>query len=182
MWRNALLAVGILVLCSAPVAQAQQSWLDAPRQDWNSAGMPVPRPPQEVVIDTFCESAMRPPETPEDDVLIAAGWRLSVPYQGAWGVKVIEGIAAQDGMCRPIRYQQFVFVEGAFAGTIAPAPMNSRAGDPGKVSWFSRDAVIVDFARFKAGDSFCCPSGTPIAMPMKVDRTPSGPVLRLEKS
>ena len=39
---------------------------------------------------------------------------------------MISGLAAYDGMCRPLGYQSFVFVDGVFAGTVSPEPMNSR--------------------------------------------------------
>jgi len=155
-----------------------QNWLDGPRKNWNTAGMAVPRPGVPISV-IGCEGGLRPAETPEDEAVVAAGWRLGGPYQAAWGVKVIEGIAWLDGLCRPIRYQEFVFVDGAFAGTIAPVLMSSRAGDPGKVEWFDKESVTVHFDRFKPGDSFCCPSGPPEIVPFKIKRTPSGPMLEI---
>lgn len=154
------------------------NWLDGPRRDWNVAGAAVPGPGVDIGVEG-CEIGLRPPETPEDEAVVAAGWRLGSAYRGAWGVKVIEGIAWLDGMCRPIRYQDLVFVDGAYAGTIAPSLMSSRAGDPGKVEWFNAETVSVEFQRFKPDDSACCPSGQPVLIMFRIERTPNGPVLRL---
>jgi LppP/LprE lipoprotein len=156
-----------------------QNWLDGPRRDWNTAGMTVPGPGVDISV-VGCEAGLRPAETAEDEAVVAAGWRLGEPFRAAWGVKVIEGIAWLDGLCRPIRYQEFVFVDGTFAGTIAPTLMSSRAGDPGRVEWFNRDSVHVEFERFRPGDAFCCPSGAPVRLTFNINRTPSGPVLQMD--
>ena len=64
-----------------------------------------------------------------------------------------------DGMCRPLGYQAFVFVEGQFAGTLSPKPINSRTdGDIDRVFLTSSSSVLVEFKRYSQTDALCCPS------------------------
>jgi hypothetical protein len=69
----------------------------------------------------------RPPQTEEDKRLRDQGWDLVGAFQGGWDILVIRGTAGYDGMCRPRQFQDFVFVRGAFAGTLSPRVMDSRA-------------------------------------------------------
>jgi hypothetical protein len=43
------------------------------------------------------------------------------------GTSVVLGLAGFDGMCRPLRVHAFVFIDGAFAGTLTPSVMNARS-------------------------------------------------------
>lgn len=181
----AAMVVGMLLVWPVQAQSGQpkptpQSWLDGPRRDWNTAGMAIPSPSTPMSAEG-CESSIRPAETPEDEAVVAAGWQLRAPYRAAWGIKVIEGNAGFGGMCRPIQYVEFVFVDGVFAGTIAPGVMSSTSGDPGRVDWFDVDSVWVRFSRYKTGDSACCPSGEPVNVFFQINRTPSGPVLLIDR-
>ena len=62
-------------------------------------------------------------------------------------------MSSADGMCRANGYQAFVFVNGAFAGTLAPHPMDARTLD-------SATDIEVDFARYNSVDPMCCPHST----------------------
>jgi hypothetical protein len=74
---------------------------------------------------------------------------------------VVRGAAGYDGMCRPRQYQDFVFVRGAFAGTLSPQPMDSRTdGAIGRVFLQSDRRVTAEFARYTAKDPLCCPSSS----------------------
>jgi hypothetical protein len=46
---------------------------------------------------------------------------------------VTDAISGYEGMCRPTGFQPCVFVDGAFAGTISPEPMATRANGSGSV-------------------------------------------------
>ena len=71
---------------------------------------------------------------------------------------VVRGAANYDGMCRPRDYQDFVFVRGAFAGTLSPQPMDSRSdGAVNQVSVQS-GRVTGEYARYAPADPLCCPS------------------------
>ena len=96
-------------------AQARgASWLDQSKPDsWNKPGLSIPAAPS-VQGDTNlrCRELARPPELEEDKRLRDQGWDLVGAYQGGWQVLVIRGTASYDGMCRPLQYQDFVFVRG----------------------------------------------------------------------
>ena len=70
--------------------------------------------------DPRCQERARPPQVDEDKRVREQGWDLVGPYQGGWEIVVIRGTAGYDGMCRPRQYQDFVFVRGAFVGTLSP--------------------------------------------------------------
>jgi hypothetical protein len=175
------LAAAALVLVLAPwLATAQDgSWLDAPLLSWNSPGMAIPAAPRiDGNTDPRCAARDRPAETEEDEALTAAGWRLFLPYQRGWGVTLVAGLSASDGMCRPIGYQWFVFVDGQFAGTIAPQPMDSRAdGAGGDVNLWFADQLSAEFVRYAPDDPLCCPSGGTTTVEYRIDQTADGPVL-----
>ena len=114
-------------MLASPAWAQDETWLDGDLASWNTPGMAIPAAPTiDGNPDPRCVERERPAETAEDDALIAEGWHLFLPYQRGWGVTLISGLASYDGMCRPLGYQSFVFVDGVFAGTVSPEPMNSR--------------------------------------------------------
>ncbi len=120
---------------------------------------------------------MRPDETGGDDALIAEGWRLLLPYQRGWGFTLISGLAGYDGMCRPLGYQSFVFVDGVFAGTVSPEPMDSRTtGAATDVRLWYANQVSANALRYAPDDPLCCASGTD-SVDFTIEDTPDGPVL-----
>src|SRR5262249_44971049 len=103
----------------------------------------------------------RPPQVDEDKQVRSQGWDLVGPFQGGWQVLLNRGAAGYDGMCRPLKYQDFVFVRGAFAGTLSPQPMDSRTdGALNHVSLLSETQGTASFARYDTSDALCCPSKT----------------------
>lgn len=176
---SALIAAISLWLLLPNIAVGQEaSWLDGDLASWNTPGMAIPEaPPPNAEPDPRCVERERPAETKEDDALVAAGWRLFLPYQRGWGVTLIPALADYDGMCRPLGYQYFVFVDGVFAGTISPEPMNSRFdGAADDVNLWFKDQLSAEFRRYAADDPLCCPSGS-AAVDYTIEETPDGPVL-----
>jgi len=182
--RRATQAVGltVLLLVAAPRwVRADGSWLDGPLQQWNSAGMAVPAAPSDgdmATADPRCAATARPIETAEDRAVSDAGWTLFGEYSGGWGVTVIAGLTGYDGMCRPGGYQDFVFVDGVFAGTISPVPMNSRE-DGAASSIFIQAAgsgLTSSFSRYADTDPRCCPHAVSYVS-YRIDRSGGGPVL-----
>ncbi|MBA2597275.1 MAG: LppP/LprE family lipoprotein [Chloroflexia bacterium] len=159
--RMTLLAVFLIPLMPASLAAQEQSWLDGDLPSWNAPGMAIPAAPAvDGNPDPRCAERERPAETAEDDALIAEGWRLFLPYQRGWEVTLIPGLAGYDGMCRPLGYQYFVFVDGVFAGTLAPEPMDSRTdGAADSVTLWFVDQLSATFRRYTVDDPLCCPSG-----------------------
>jgi hypothetical protein len=69
------------------------------------------------------------------------------------------GTASADGMCRPDGYQGFVFVNGAFAGTVSPQVMHARSdGSINSVAViiFGSTEFEAEFSRYGANDPLCC--------------------------
>lgn len=178
--RMALTAVvAAAVLASPHHAAADGGWIDAPRTQWNGVGMPVPAavPDAGAPFDPACARFERPAELPEDAMLQAAGWKVFGTYEGGWGVRVIKGLSGYDGMCRPMGFNEFVFVDGTFAGTISPEPMNSRMdGVVQGVYLYSATDLEAEYARYAPNDPLCCPSSK-ARVGFTVNRTPTGPVL-----
>jgi hypothetical protein len=160
------------------IAAQEASWLDGDLASWNTPGMEIPdAPPANAAIYPPCEERERPPETADDEALVAKGWRLFLPYQRGWGVTLIAALSDYDGMCRPLGYQYFVFVDDTFAGTIAPEPMNSRFdGAADDVNLWFKDQLSAEFRRYAADDPLCCPSGS-AAVDYTIEQTPNGPVV-----
>lgn len=139
------------------------SWLDEPKPpSWNTPGLMIPAAPKvDSPIDPRCRDLARPPQTEEDTRIRNRGWDLIDAYQGGWQILVLRGTAAYDGMCRPRRYQDFVFVRGAFAGTLSPEPMDSRTdGALSRVFIQSESQLTAEYLRYANSDALCCPSKT----------------------
>ncbi len=174
-------AVALLMMAATPRgAGAQESWLDAPLAGWNEAGQIVPTaPPGNLALaDPRCLQFDRPPETPEDRAVAAAGWTLHGPYTGGWGAVLVEALTDYDGMCRPIGYQYFAFVDGSFAGTLSPTPMAARTDGALQDARIGFDGGIsATFVRYAPDDPLCCPSRPSVLVRYHVERTPAGPVL-----
>jgi hypothetical protein len=169
-----------LLIATARLPAAQETWLDAPLAGWNQAGQAVPpAPPGNVALaDPRCLQFNRPPQTAEDQAVAAAGWTLYAPYTGGWGAVVVAGLADYDGMCRPVGYQYFAFVDGAFAGTLSPVPMAARTdGAAQDVRLDAAGALTATFARYAPADPLCCPSLPAVLVRYRVAHTPNGPVL-----
>ena len=179
MGRIVVVALVLIVLGLPGVARAQTNRLDAeaPLAGWNVAGSTLPRAVPMRDNNPDCGASARRADTPEDAALMAAGWTLYHGYQAGYGVLVIWALSGYDGMCRPMGYQAFVFGDGAFAGTIAPAPMDSRTdGSAQAVQLLSGD-ITATFSRYAPNDPACCPSRPDVRVGYIVERGPSGPVL-----
>jgi hypothetical protein len=177
----ALAVLGLAVAFSrAPAVRADTLWLDQPLANWNTPGMAVPKALASDFSgnEAFCSGQDRPAETPEDNAVLGAGWKLFGTYQSGWGVRIVGGRAGLDGMCRPMDYQYFVFAGGRLAGTISPTAMGARSDGSASIPSFSSGggSVFVEFARYAATDPLCCPSSTTSVF-YQIDMTGSAPLL-----
>jgi hypothetical protein len=174
---SVLASAGVdVVLPGGPPPAGGASWLDrSPPASWNvrNGSFPTP-PPGAPGGDPQCLAQATTPTGPEESAVAGAGWRLfDAPLVGAatGGLKVVSGTAGYDGMCRPMDYQQFVFVDGGFVGTISPTPMGARADGSGSVRGpVGPDTLTAVFARYGADDPLCCPSRE-TAVTYRVDRS-----------
>ena len=154
--------VAVLLLGISPAAAQTGAWLDAALAPWNGAGAAVPTAPLPkgtAPRDPRCASSVREPETAVERDVVAAGWSLYSPARIKGTTTVLLADAAVDGMCRPWDYQAFVFVKRDFAGTLSPAPMDSRTdGALSEVHLLSAASIEATFLRYASTDPLCCPS------------------------
>jgi hypothetical protein len=175
---GAFFALVLLLALFPASAAADGSWLDQPLNDWNQAGMDIPQAPlMDPSTNPQCLPQARPIDTAADQALSDAGWTIFSSYNAGWDTFIVRGLSGYDGMCRPLGFNVFVFVDGQFAGTISPDLMNSRTDGAGDVRFFAaKDSISADFQRYSATDPLCCPSGSASVF-YKVNRTRGGPVL-----
>jgi hypothetical protein len=158
-----VLAAAVTLLAAGP-----GSWLDAPTPaNWNAAGAALPARPgprdAELARGGRCAASVRPSTSTEDRAVVQRGWSPVGAYHRYGRTSIVMATASADGMCRPNGYQAFVFVNGTFAGTLAPKPMDARTdGSIANISVTldSASAIEVDFARYNATDAMCCPHAT----------------------
>lgn len=169
-------------------AAAQTSatrWLDAKTVvNWNKPGMAIPRGPKSGYAEEIAEcekrgaeeSAKSPP-TPETRQVSAAGWLGAAVDKRAGDTVIVFARNGVDGMCRPMDYQYFVFVNGRFAGTLSPHPMQSRTDGS---AWLEEkpqgQRFMADFARYRPDDPLCCPARTS-TVTYEVREGPGGPLV-----
>jgi hypothetical protein len=177
-----LVVSGLLALGIPTRAQADGAWLDNPLFPWNTSGMAIPTAPPlsstGELNNPMCLQTVRPAETPEDTALSQAGWMLQGPYHRGWGVTLVTATNDWDGMCRPAGYQGFVFVDGAFAGTVAPSPTFARTdGSFRDIRLLGGDSLSATFVRYAETDPLCCPSRGTSYVTYRIEQSASGPVL-----
>jgi hypothetical protein len=175
---RALVLLAVLLALAPRLVLADGAWLDGGQPAWNTPAMEIPAAGGPAAPGLAqCQSAVRPPETDEDRAVAARGWQLSGGYQRGWGISVVGGFLNFDGMCRPIPFQYFVFVDGVFAGTLAPQAMYPRLdGALRDTGIAAADRLYAVFDRYAPSDPLCCPSGEQLVR-FAVARTPQGPVV-----
>jgi hypothetical protein len=142
-------------------ADTPKTWLDEKKPvNWNKAGTPIPQAPNVRGNGDRCQDGVRRPTTPPDVGLSRNGWMLFGPAQIHGGTTLITAAADFDGMCRPLKYQAFVFVDGLYAGTLSPELMDSRTDSSTRpIFLYGAANFSAEFNRYAADDALCCPSG-----------------------
>jgi LppP/LprE lipoprotein len=173
-----LSTLALLAALLPSIASADGSWLDQPLSNWNQPGMDVPQAAaMNPLTNPRCLGQGRPPETAADQALADNGWTLFSSYMAGWNTFIVRGLSGYDGMCRPLGFNAFVFVDGQFAGTIAPDAMDSRTDGVGDARFFfASDMLSAEFQRYTPSDPLCCPSGHATVV-YRVMRMPEGPVV-----
>ena len=161
------LALAPITFSTAVLSQpSSSSWLERkPLNNWNRPTASIPKAPNRNFPNTDqCKHQIRTPSTPEERAVNAAGWTITKvrgETQSSGDLVLVIGQVAFDGMCRPVQYQQFVFVKGVFAGTISPNLMNSRSdGNLIQTSIQTPFRLRAEFSRYTAKDALCCASRT----------------------
>ena len=158
----------LTVLAATFSASAQQSvsggaWLDRPLLNWNRTAGGLPQLPRPAVgggmSESRCLDQIRQPETAAERALTRLGWRLYGATQSFGQTQIVTALSGFDGMCRPLQFQAFVYWEGRYAGTLAPAAMDSRAdGSLTDFQLVSPTNISAKFVRYASSDALCCPS------------------------
>jgi len=179
---------GIILVCLllSSVAAAQPgrpaSWLDAPLANWNKAGQDRPKAPpsDESVSDVLARCRLMPlRSTPAERAIASAGWIPFLYYDQRLAredVEIVAGMRSADGMCRPARYNLFVFVGGRFAGVLSPTAMTSRTDGSSAAVRLPLPNITAEFTRYSENDPLCCPSAH-VTVRYRIERTGDGPVL-----
>jgi len=172
---------GLASLLMAPMALAQTAqdgtWLEDDTH-WNMPGAAIPQAPEQEYSNLpECEQTFRAPRLYEDALVEAAGWTLTGAAHIFGDTTVITGMANADGMCRPLSYQVFVFIDGEFAGTLSPNFMDSRTdGSLFDLDLYQDGAIGAGFNRYTPEDALCCPSAESRVF-YEVEATDAGPVV-----
>lgn len=159
----------LLILCpfafsTTARSQSAKSWFEQkPLRNWNKPGSAVPKAPNNTSrTNAQCQHQIRNAATPQERAVQSAGWTL---YNGrgegknSRGVSLIKGLTDFDGMCRALGYQEFVFVNGVFAGTTSPNLMNARSdGGLIETNIETPSRLKAQFSRYVKQDPSCCAS------------------------
>jgi len=167
------------VFLSGYGAAAQTAWLDQPLTGWNAPGSAVPKGTADAAgrADALKRCTLVPPTTTADRALEAAGWipqpHLDRPLTSN-DVEIVAGFSSLDASCAPTTFNLFVFVGGRYAGTLSPDLMAPRKDAVAGPVRFVNEGISAEFARYKPGDSDCCPTAR-VAVQYRIDRSGSGP-------
>ena len=164
-----------------PAADRPVNWLDRQPANWNVAGQavttaPAPEEPIQSVLARCRLTRLQ--STPGERAIASAGW---IPFHPGGqqvaqnDVEIVGGMTWADGMCRPASYNLFVFVTGAFAGSLSPTLMTSRLDGASGAVQLTPQGIAVEFLRYKETDPLCCPSSR-VMVQYRIDRT-QGPVV-----
>jgi hypothetical protein len=145
-------------------AGVRGAWLDQPLVSWNASGAAVPTAPPaagDSPSTPRCAGLLRSPTTAVERAVTDRGWSLAAATETRDRVTIVIAGTAVDGMCRPLGYQGFVFLDTRFAGTLSPVPMDARTdGAETRASIEGPSAVRATYARYLPTDPLCCPSRT----------------------
>jgi hypothetical protein len=180
MTRLIAVIVALTIALETSAAVRAASWLDGPIANWNSSGMAVPKAPEpanEPPPGLCAAQGQAPaPISSQEKEVVAAGWKRVATEAQWWGGTLVYAQQSVDGMCRPMQFQYFVFVDGKLAGTLSPVPMNSRTDGVGIVDALRRDGIEMNYARYADSDPLCCPSSD-VTVRFTIERPDAGPVL-----
>jgi hypothetical protein len=177
-----IMGLSFLLVTQAAAAVAQTaSWLDQdPPANWNKMRAPVPEAPSpqgEPATTPRCKDQVRAPDTSMDRAVTSRGWSLLGPATTYGATTIILAGTSVDGMCRPLSYQAFVFVNGRFGGTLSPVPMDSREdGAESMIRVVSASELSVQYTRYIESDPRCCPSRLSVVR-FRVERLRDGPIV-----
>jgi hypothetical protein len=169
----------VIVLLGSSSAAAQTAWLDQPLTGWNAPGSALPKGSAEAAARADAQKRCKlvSPATAAARALEAAGWiaqpHLDRPLSSN-DVEIVAGFSSLDADCAPAAFNLFVFVGERFAGTLSPGLMTPRKDAAAGPVRLVNEGISAEFARYKPGDSDCCPTAR-VAVQYRIDRSSAGP-------
>ena len=182
---TARLSSGALLIIATTVLSAQPKplWLDQRLTEWNQVGASVATAPTTLDAQASLEKRCGSPKSASPESIAAVRRGRWAPFLhldetiARNGIEVIGGMTAATPGCEPEAFNLFVFVDGAFAGTVSPAAMMpARDGAAGAVRITSAETMTVEFARYTPRDAACCPSSR-VRVSYRINRTRAGPTV-----
>lgn len=162
-----LLAVFAVVFLFSLNCAGQDFWLDqTPLPNWNERSRAIPQA-KKISADELkrCAGSVRPATTAADRLVTRSGWTLVGEAQIFGKTSVVTVTEGFDGMCRPLGFQTLVFVGNRLAGTLSPAPMDSRTdGSLTNIRLTTESTVAAEYVRYRESDALCCPYKTEIVL------------------
>ena len=154
-------AILAFIYLSGSSAFAQNIWLDQnPLPGWNERSRAILETKKISPAELKrCGAVVRQPTLAQDRLLTKMNWTLVGAAQIYGRTTVVTTADGFDGMCRPMGIIARVFVGNRVAGTLSPAPTDSRTdGYLTGVKMTSEKNITAEYARYGASDALCCPS------------------------
>ena len=175
-------AAGATAAITSGAQSRQDIWLDRPVTSWNEpavAKVPAAAQPVSRGDGQRCKVASSQ-TSPAARAVSEAGWIAFLPFERALAkgdIEVFGGMRAATEDCGPANFNLFVFVGGAYAGTLSPVEMSTaKDGVIGTVRFPPGDVITAEFARYGLTDTECCPSGR-VRVTYKIERRPGRAVV-----
>jgi hypothetical protein len=172
-------AFAALILASSvgPAQAEEVHWLDAQTPGWNTLGMeiPVAEAPDPEAVSRCDLTDPRSSDSDASQAVRERGW-LGVSGQMVGdGVEIVSAMQSTGAFCTPVGAQSFVFVDGQFAGTVAPVDELGEGALAG--GGLNGDRLIVRYRRYGPGDP---PARAPAitSVTYVIERTEDGSVLQ----
>ena len=160
---NLFIAVFVMGFILSGNAVAQPDWLDmTPLPSWNERKRAVLQTKKISSAELKrCAAQVRQPTLPQDKLLTKMGWTLTGAAHVFGNTTVVTAAEAFDGMCRPLKFDTYVFVGNRVAGTLSPGQMDSRTdGSLVNVQLTGEKNLTAEYVRYQASDALCCPYKT----------------------
>jgi heat shock protein HslJ len=142
---------------------AQSDWLDMkPLPSWNERKRAILQTKKISSAELKrCAVVVRQPTLPQDKLLTNMGWTLTGAAHIFGNTTVVTAAEAFDPMCRPLKFDTYVFVGNLIAGALSPGQMDSRTdGSLVNVQLTGEKNLTAEYERYRPTDALCCPSKT----------------------